>query len=222
MSELVLLKDVQDRILMTVEDYRQVGGFETLHKSLFEMKPDEVTEEVKKSGLRGRGGAGFPTGMKWGFIPKNLDKPRYLVINSDESEPGTCKDRVIIEKNPFMLMEGIAIASYAIGAHACYIYIRGEYYEQALILKRAIEDAYGHGYFGKNMLGSGFDLDVYLHRGAGAYICGEETGLLQSLEGKKGWPRLKPLRRWFQLFKEGETGTPVSALPRTAGRDSFR
>ena len=192
MSELVLLKDVQERILMTVEDYRQVNGFETLRKSLFEMKPEQVTEEVKKSGLRGRGGAGFPTGMKWSFIPKNLDKPHYLVINADESEPGTCKDRVIIEKNPFLLMEGIAIASYAIGAHTCYLYIRGEYYEQAMILKKAIEDAYHYGYFGKNIMGSGFDLDVYLHRGAGAYICGEETGLLQSLEGKKGWPRLKP------------------------------
>ena len=141
---------------MTVEDYRQVNGFETLRKSLFEMKPDQVTEEVKKSGLRGRGGAGFPTGMKWSFIPKNLDKPKYLVINADESEPGTCKDRVIIEKNPFLLMEGIAMASYAIGAHTCYLYIRGEYYEQAMILKKAIEDAYNHGYFGKNILGSGY------------------------------------------------------------------
>lgn len=192
MSELVLLRDVQEKILMTVEDYRQVNGFETLRKSLFEMKPEQVTEEVKKSGLRGRGGAGFPTGMKWSFIPKNLEKPHYLVINADESEPGTCKDRVIIEKNPFLLMEGIAITSYAIGAHTCYLYIRGEYYEQAMILKKAIEDAYHYGYFGKNIMGSGFDLDVYLHRGAGAYICGEETGLLQSLEGKKGWPRLKP------------------------------
>ncbi|MFN8008162.1 MAG: NADH-quinone oxidoreductase subunit NuoF [Terriglobia bacterium] len=192
MSELVLLKDVQEKTLLTVGQYREVGGFETLRKCLFEMKPDQVTEEVKKSGLRGRGGAGFPTGMKWSFIPKNLDKLRYLVINADESEPGTCKDRVIIERNPFLLMEGIAIAGYAIGAHTCYLYIRGEYYEQARILKKAIEDCYEAGYFGKNILGSGFDIDVHLHRGAGAYICGEETGLLQSLEGKKGWPRLKP------------------------------
>jgi NADH-quinone oxidoreductase subunit F len=115
-----------------------------------------------------------------------------MVVNSDESEPGTCKDRVIIERHPFLLMEGIAISSYAIGAHSCYLYIRGEYYDQAMILKKAIEDAYRHGYLGKNILGSGYDLDVYLHRGAGAYICGEETGLLESLEGKKGWPRLKP------------------------------
>jgi NADH-quinone oxidoreductase subunit F len=192
MSELVLLKDVQDKTLLTIEDYLQVGGFQALKRVLREMKPDQVIEEVKKSGLRGRGGAGFPTGMKWSFIPKNIDKPKYMVVNSDESEPGTCKDRVIIEKNPFLLLEGIAISSYAIGAHSCYLYIRGEYYDQAMILKDPIEDAYQHGYFGKNILGSSYDLDIYLHRGAGAYICGEETGLLESLEGKKGWPRLKP------------------------------
>jgi NADH-quinone oxidoreductase subunit F len=192
MSELVLLKDVQDRNLMTVEAYRQTGGYEALKKALFEMKPDQVIEEVKKSGLRGRGGAGFPTGMKWSFIPKTGDKPRYMVVNSDESEPGTCKDRVIIEKTPFLLLEGIAISSYAIGSSTCYLYIRGEYYDQAMILKKAIEDAYTEGCLGKNIFGSGYNLDVYLHRGAGAYICGEETGLLESLEGKKGWPRLKP------------------------------
>ena len=192
MSELVILKNVQNRSLLTIEDYLDVGGYQALKKALFAMKPDQVIDEVKQSGLRGRGGAGFPTGMKWGFIPKNIDKPRYMVVNSDESEPGTCKDRVIIEKNPFLLMEGIAISSYAIGSKSCYLYIRGEYYDQAMILKRAIEDAYQHGYFGKNIMGSDYDLDVYLHRGAGAYICGEETGLLESLEGKKGWPRLKP------------------------------
>lgn len=177
---------------MTVEDYRGVGGYEALRKALLEMKPEQVIEEVKKSGLRGRGGAGFPTGMKWSFIPKNIDKPRYMVVNSDESEPGTCKDRVIIERNPFLLMEGIAISSYAIGSSTGYLYIRGEYYDQAMILRKAIEDTYAAGYFGQNILGSGYNLDVYLHRGAGAYICGEETGLLESLEGKKGWPRLKP------------------------------
>ena len=192
MPELVLLKDVQDKKLLTVEDYLQVGGYKSLRKVLLEMKPEQVIDEVKKSGLRGRGGAGFPTGMKWGFIPKNIDKPKYMVVNSDESEPGTCKDRVIIERNPFLLMEGIVISSYAINAHSCYLYIRGEYYDQAMILKKAIEDAYQQGFLGKNILGSGYDLDVYLHRGAGAYICGEETGLLESLEGKKGWPRLKP------------------------------
>jgi NADH-quinone oxidoreductase subunit F len=156
------------------------------------MTPEQVIEEVKKSGLRGRGGAGFPTGMKWGFIPKNVETPKYLVVNADESEPGTCKDRVIIEKNPFLLLEGISIASYAFGAQACFIYIRGEYYEQAMILAKAIEAAYAEGIFGKNILGSSYSLEVILHRGAGAYICGEETGLLESLEGKKGWPRLKP------------------------------
>lgn len=192
MSELVILKNVQNRSLLTIEDYLDLGGYRALKKALFEMNPEQVIEEVKKSGLRGRGGAGFPTGMKWSFIPKNIDKPRYMVVNADESEPGTCKDRVIIEKNPFLLMEGITISSYAIGSKSCYLYIRGEYYDQAMILKKAIEDAYKHGYFGKNIMGSGYDLDIYLHRGAGAYICGEETGLLESLEGKKGWPRLKP------------------------------
>ena len=192
MPELVLLQHCQKTPLLTIDDYLKVGGYQSLRKSLLGMKPEQVTEEVKKSGLRGRGGAGFPTGMKWGFIPKNLDKPRYLVVNADESEPGTCKDRVIIERNPHLLMEGIAIASYAIGAHHAYLYIRGEYYDQALILERTIHEAYQSNYFGKNILGSDFDLDVYLHRGAGAYICGEETALLESLEGKKGWPRLKP------------------------------
>ena len=192
MPELVLLKHCQESAVLTIDDYLKVGGYQALRKALFGMKPEQVTEEVKKSGLRGRGGAGFPTGMKWGFIPKNLDKPRYLVVNADESEPGTCKDRVIIERIPHLLMEGIAIASYAIGTHRAYLYIRGEYYDQALILEKSIHEAYQHQYFGKNIMGSGFDLDVHLHRGAGAYICGEETALLESLEGKKGWPRLKP------------------------------
>jgi NADH-quinone oxidoreductase subunit F len=192
MSELVILRDVQNSGLVRIEDYIGVGGYETLKRVLLQLKPEQVVEEVKKSGLRGRGGAGFPTGMKWSFIPKNVDKPKYLVVNADEAEPGTCKDRVIIEKNPYLLMEGIVMGSYAIGAHQCYLYIRGEYYEQAQILIRAIKEAYKHGFFGRNILGSGYDLDIHLHRGAGAYICGEETGLLESLEGKKGWPRLKP------------------------------
>lgn len=192
MSELVLLKDVQERIIRSPEEYSATGGFQALRKALRQMTPEQVTEEVKKSGLRGRGGAGFPTGMKWSFIPKNSDKPKYLVVNADESEPGTCKDRVIIERNPFLLLEGIAIASYAIGAHSTYIYIRGEYYEQAMILEKALEDAYRYGLFGPHILDLEYSLDVVLHRGAGAYICGEETGLLESLEGKRGWPRLKP------------------------------
>jgi NADH-quinone oxidoreductase subunit F len=192
MPELVLLKDVQDRTIHSPEEYRAAGGFQALRKAFFEMTPEQVVEEVKQSGLRGRGGAGFPTGMKWSFIPKGNDKPKYLVVNSDESEPGTCKDRVIIEKNPFLLLEGIAIACYAFGAHSCYIYIRGEYYAQAMILEKAIKDGYRVGLFGPQVMGADFPLDVVLHRGAGAYICGEETGLLESLEGKRGWPRLKP------------------------------
>jgi NADH-quinone oxidoreductase subunit F len=192
MPELVLLKNVLDRSILSPEEYKTAGGFQALHKALFQMTPEQIIEEVKKSGLRGRGGAGFPTGMKWGFIPKNIEKPKYLVVNSDESEPGTCKDRVIIEKNPFLLLEGIAISSYAIGAHCCYIYIRGEYYQQTMILLQAIQEAYQYGLFGPKILNSEYSLDVVVHRGAGAYICGEETGLLESLEGKKGWPRLKP------------------------------
>ncbi len=153
---------------------------------------DWIVEEVKNSGLRGRGGAGFSTGMKWSFMPKNSDKPSYLVVNADESEPGTCKDRDIIRYEPQKLIEGCLLASVGIGAHACYIYIRGEFYNEALILQEAIDEAYADGLIGKNACGSGYDLEIYLHRGAGAYICGEETALLESLEGKKGQPRLKP------------------------------
>lgn len=153
---------------------------------------DWIIEEVKKSGLRGRGGAGFSTGMKWSFMPKNHPKPSYLIINADESEPGTCKDRDILRFEPHKLIEGCLLASHAIGAHTCYIYIRGEFYNEASHVKQAIDEAYAAGLIGKNACGSGYDLDIYLHRGAGAYICGEETALLESLEGKKGMPRLKP------------------------------
>ncbi|AIK95970.1 NADH-quinone oxidoreductase subunit NuoF [Candidatus Odyssella acanthamoebae] len=151
-----------------------------------------VIEEVKKSGLRGRGGAGFSTGLKWSFMPKNDPRPSYLVINADESEPGTCKDRDIIRNEPHKLIEGALIASFAINAHACYIYIRGEYYREAEALQAAIDEAYAAGLLGKNAAKSGWDFDLYLHRGAGAYICGEESALLESLEGRKGFPRLKP------------------------------
>lgn len=153
---------------------------------------DWIIEEVKKSGLRGRGGAGFATGTKWSFMPKNSPKPSYLVVNADESEPGTCKDRDILRREPHKLLEGCVLASCAIGAHSCYIYIRGEFYNEALKLQQAIDEGYEAGLIGKNACGSGYDIDVYLHRGAGAYICGEETALLESLEGKKGMPRLKP------------------------------
>lgn len=153
---------------------------------------DWIVEEVKQSGLRGRGGAGFSTGMKWSFMPKNHPKPSYLVVNADESEPGTCKDRDILRHEPHKLIEGCLIASVAIGAKACYIYIRGEFYNEALAVQKAIDEAYDAKLIGKNACGSGLDVDIYLHRGAGAYICGEETALLESLEGKKGMPRLKP------------------------------
>ena len=154
---------------------------------------EAIIDEMKASGLRGRGGAGFPTGMKWSFMPKVSDgRPAYLVINADESEPGTCKDRDIMRHDPHKLIEGALIASFAMGAHASYIYIRGEYYNEACNLQAAIDEAYAAGLIGKNACGSGWDFELYLHRGAGAYICGEETALLESLEGKKGMPRLKP------------------------------
>ncbi len=154
---------------------------------------DAIVEEIKASGLRGRGGAGFPTGMKWSFMPKQSDgRPCYLIVNADESEPGTCKDRDIIRHDPHKLVEGCLLASFAMGAHASYIYIRGEFYNEARRLQHAIDEAYEAGLIGRNACGSGWDFDLYLHRGAGAYICGEETALLESLEGKKGMPRLKP------------------------------
>ena len=175
----------------TLDFYKANGGLAALPKVL-QMQPAEVIDGVKKSVLRGRGGAGFPTGMKWSFVPKNSPKPTYLVINADESEPGTFKDREIIEQDPHSLMEGIAIACWALQSHTCYIYIRGEYLEQWEMLETAISECYAAGIFGKSMMGTGFELNVYTYRGAGAYICGEETALLNSLEGWKGWPRLKP------------------------------
>jgi NADH-quinone oxidoreductase subunit F len=153
---------------------------------------DWIAEEMKQSGQRGRGGAGFPTGLKWSFMPKKTDGPAYLVLNADESEPGTCKDREIIRHEPHKLLEGCLLAGVGMGATACYIYIRGEFVREADVLEAAIAEAYDAGLLGKNACGSGYDYEVYLHRGAGAYICGEETGLLESLEGKKGQPRLKP------------------------------
>jgi NADH-quinone oxidoreductase subunit F len=175
----------------TLATYQRNGGYAGLKKAL-EMQPAAVIDEVKKSNLRGRGGAGFPTGMKWSFVPKDSPKPKYLAINADESEPGTFKDRYIMENDPHMMLEGIAIASYAFGAHQAYIYIRGEFKYPAERVNQAIAEAYAAGIFGKKVLGKDYALDCYLVRGAGAYICGEETALLESLEGKKGWPRLKP------------------------------
>ena len=172
--------------------YKQTGGYQALPKALKEFKPDQVIDEVKKSALRGRGGAGFPTGMKWSFVPKESKRPKYVVCNADESEPGTGKDRDLMRYDPHQMIEGMIIAGYALGSSTSYIYIRGEYWYIKEILEKAIAQAYAQGYLGKNILGSGFDHDMYVHPGAGAYICGEETALLESLEGKRGHPRLKP------------------------------
>ncbi|MGM0421826.1 MAG: NADH-quinone oxidoreductase subunit NuoF [Pseudomonadota bacterium] len=193
-----MLKD-QDRIYTNLygwEDWRlkaaQKRGDWDNTKKLIKNGRDWIIDEMKKSGMRGRGGAGFPTGLKWSFMPKDSGKPHYLVINADESEPGTCKDRDIIRNEPHKLIEGALLGSFAMQAHACYIYIRGEFYHEANILQAAIDEAYDKGLLGKNAAGSGWDFDLYVHRGAGAYICGEETALLSSLEGKKGLPRNKP------------------------------
>jgi len=172
--------------------YRKTGGYTSVEKALNTLTPDEVTEEVKKSGLRGRGGAGFPTGMKWSFLAKPEGVSRYLVVNADESEPGTFKDRYLMEFIPHLLIEGMIVSSYALGAHASYIYIRGEYAWIVDILEHAIAEAKQQGWLGKNILGKGYDLEIYVQRGAGAYICGEETALIESLEGKRGNPRIKP------------------------------
>jgi NADH-quinone oxidoreductase subunit F len=169
----------------------QHGGYEGARKAL-SMEPSRVVEEVLRSNLRGLGGAGFPTGRKWSFVPKDTDKPKYLAVNADEAEPGTFKDRYILEWDPHRLIEGIIICAWAVGIHTAYIYIRGEYVRPFERIQQAIDDAYGAGILGPRVLGTDFHLDVHIHRGAGAYICGEETGLLESLEGKKGWPRLKP------------------------------
>jgi NADH-quinone oxidoreductase subunit F len=189
--EKILTRDVGKPNGHTLDTYAASGGYEALRKAL-KLTPDEVIAEVKKSNLRGAGGAGFPTGMKWSFIPKNSSKPVYLVVNADEGEPGTFKDRVIMESAPHAMIEGCAIAAWAIGAKRCYVYVRGELVYAIKQLEFAIAEAYAKGYLGKNILGSGMDLDMYVHRGAGAYICGEETALLESLEGKQGKPRNKP------------------------------
>ena len=189
----ILLKNIEEPDYTgSIQDYMRKGGYTAISKAIKEMTPEEIVEEVKKSGLRGRGGAGFPTGVKWGFIPKNTDKSIYLICNADEGEPGTFKDRVIIERDPHLLLEGIIITSYAIKSHQAYIYIRGEFVYGANRLNSAIREAVEGGYIGKDILGSGYNLDIRIHRGAGGYICGEETALLESLEGKRGWPRIKP------------------------------
>src|ERR1700751_2794828 len=174
-----------------IDCYLKNGGYEELKKAL-KMKPQDIVSEVKASGVRGRGGAGFPCGAKWGFIRPGETKPIYLICNADESEPGTFKDRYIIYQDPHQLLEGMVISCFAVGANLAYIYIRGEFPEGAQILEKALGEARQRGFVGKNILGSGFDCEIYVHRGAGAYICGEETGLIESMEGKRPYPRIKP------------------------------
>ncbi|AIM39271.1 NADH dehydrogenase [Sphingobacterium sp. ML3W] len=192
MARKLLLTHIDVPGIQTFDVYRQNGGYRSVEKALKTMSPDDVVEEVKKSGLRGRGGAGFPTGMKWSFLAKPEGVPRYLVCNGDESEPGTFKDRFLMTHIPHALLEGMIVSSYALGAHTSYIYVRGEMMPQIRILERAIQEAKAAGFLGKNILGSGYDLEIYVQPGAGAYICGEETALLESLEGKRGNPRIKP------------------------------
>lgn len=192
MSKKILFEKLGIEGIETYEVYRKNGGYASVEKALKTMTPDEVVEQVKASSLRGRGGAGFPMGMKWSFIDKKSGKPRHLVVNADESEPGTFKDRYLMHHIPHLLIEGAITASYALEANLSYIYIRGEYMWIYKILEKAIAEAYANGWLGKNILGTGYNLDLYVHCGAGAYVCGEETALLESLEGKRGNPRMKP------------------------------
>ena len=188
----LLIEQVNIPGIETFDVYRKNGGYRSVDKAIKTMSPDDVVEEVKKSGLRGRGGAGFPTGMKWSFLAKPEGVPRYLVCNADESEPGTFKDRYLMEYLPHLLIEGMITSSYALGCNLSFIYIRGEFMWILDILEKAIAEAYAQGYLGKNILGSGYDLDLRVMPGGGAYICGEETALIESLEGKRGNPRIKP------------------------------
>ncbi|MFQ5864867.1 MAG: NADH-quinone oxidoreductase subunit NuoF [bacterium] len=192
MAEKIISKFFDIENSHTIEVYQQHGGYQAIRKVFKDMTPEDVIQEVTRSNLRGLGGAGFPTGRKWAFIPKDSPKFKYLVVNADESEPGTFKDRYVMDNYTHGLLEGIMIASYAIGAHKAFIYIRGEYVRQTENLEEQIKAAYKKGYLGRRIFGTKYDLDVVIHRGAGAYICGEETALLESLEGKKGWPRMKP------------------------------
>lgn len=192
-GENIIFKNLYGFVPKDIQSAKKRGQWSNV-KEILSKGQDWIIDEVKKSGLRGRGGAGFSTGMKWSFMPKNrpAEAPAYLVVNADESEPGTCKDRDILRNDPHHLVEGILYAAFAIRATAAYIYVRGEFYNEAVSLENAIEEAYAEGFFGKNTLGTGYNLEVYVHRGAGAYICGEETALLESLEGKRGFPRMKP------------------------------
>ncbi len=187
--EPVVISNIKD--YHRIDVYQSHGGYKSLQKALG-MKPDEVVEEVKRSGLRGRGGACFPTGLKWSFMPKQTSKPKYLCVNGDESEPGTFKDRAIFEFNPHLLIEGTLIACYSMGIQTAYIYIRGEYGKWIKMMEKALSDAYGRNLVGENILGAGFTANIYIHKGAGAYICGEESALMNSIEGERGYPRMKP------------------------------
>ncbi len=190
--EKVLFKYIDEPEQYRIDNYIKNGGYQAIEKVIRQHRPDEVIDIVKKSGIRGRGGAGFPAGVKWGFIPKDTSKPKYLCCNADESEPGTCKDRVLMERDPHMVVEGIIICAYAIQAHHAFVYVRGEFVYPARRMEEAISEAYEKGYLGKNILGSGYDLEVIVHTGGGAYICGEETALLSSLEGDRGLSRIRP------------------------------
>jgi len=188
----LLLEHIDKPGIQSIDGYLKNGGYRSVEKALKQLSPDQLVEEVKTSGLRGRGGAGFPTGLKWSFLDKKSDKPKYLVCNADESEPGTFKDRFLMEHIPHLLIEGMIVSSFALTAKTSYIYVRGEMMYIIRILEKAIAEAYAKGYLGKNILGSGYDLDLFVQAGGGAYICGEETALLESLEGKRGNPRNKP------------------------------
>ncbi len=191
MAEKIFTRNFHRSDAHTLAVYKETGGYTAIAKAM-SMEPAAIVEEVKKANLRGLGGAGFPTGTKWSFIPKGSTAPKYLVVNADEGEPGTFKDRYLLERDPHALIEGMLIAARAIDSHTGFVYIRGEYVQPWRIFSEAVREAYGAGLLGKNVLGSGFDFELIVHRGAGAYICGEETGLLSSLEGKKGWPKIKP------------------------------
>jgi NADH-quinone oxidoreductase subunit F len=207
----------------SIDTYLATEGYVAIKKALG-MTPDAIIDEMKASNLRGRGGAGFPTGMKWSFVPRNTEKPRYIICNSDESEPGTCKDRLLMENDPHQLLEGMMIAGWVVGSNKGYVFIRGEYRYLIEIVDRAIAEAYERGYLGKNILGSGWDFDIYTHTGAGAYECGEESALLESLEGKRGIPRLKPpfpavVGAWQSptLLNNCETFSTVPVILRMGG-----
>jgi NADH-quinone oxidoreductase subunit F len=192
MEKKLLFANIDDPKQPEIDTYISKGGYQAWEKVLKEMKSGDVIAEVKKSGIRGRGGAGFPAGMKWSFVPKDSPKPRYLVCNADESEPGTCKDRVLMEQDPHLVVEGMAIAAFAIKSHQAFIYVRGEFDHAANQMRKAISQAYEKGFLGKNIVGTGYDLEMVVHTGGGAYICGEETALLNSLEGKPGQTRIRP------------------------------